>query len=534
MIQVNEERLEQLMNLFFEFIEDHGWTAFIETYHEHKTTINRKKLLLPEQILIVRDHLTCIFNNIPATISLSLSRQIGKSEIIGLIDAFCFVYYQEITGDPYTVMVLAPEKNTGTVIFDRICRYLPDKFWNEKDKSTQKTRKTGDWLEIFSLYDDNSGSIAEGRTAKRIIRDEAHTGSDKKFIDEVLPVQIRTSGVTTLIGNGGYRDCYFYQRLISGNTFDETSGLHSIVHKYPYSHLKKTQKKLAEAGVVEASKWIKGIERIIRESGVNSIETRKNINCEWMLTSQSYLLAEDIDKCLDKVDKSSDLVLSIDFAKHQDRTIAIVGNANFAIFDIIILKDSGERRDIFEQLSELRDICDERGYTERIVSICGDATGLGEAAVEQLEVEMEMPVYPFKFTIQSKHKSYTEMQSRIITQDPNKRLKIDIDTPHYDLLRSELSELQVKEAMNGEYLRFFAPERDGYHDDTVAALALYAHMCGREFEFTRNNKPRAERFYEETKENQTEILKQTFSKKTIKDFKKEKPKNIMGSWASGY
>lgn len=471
---------------FFEHSKKLGFTAHLEEYLESVGTDRPLKLWLAPQMTIIKEFLYLTFEETRGNLDVSIVRQLGKTEVFAHLVSFCLKYFQYYLKKEYCVVVLAPEKNTGTVIFDRICQYMPEGFFNKKNRGLQRMTKTGDSIEVFSLYEDG-GSTFEGRTIKLVIRDEAHLGSDIKYKDQVRPTLIRTNGFTVNIGNGGYKQCLFYDNIKRGSSTDtiKIGGVDAVsknvIIRRDYDQLRSYMTMMAQQGVKECFDWLHGVEQEIRDSGINSIEIRKNIFCQWMLTVNGFLSREEVLKKFGKCkwDGISPIFASVDVAKHRDRTIVFFANEHRHVFDMIVLKQANERKEIMQQFEELREYCDDSGYTPFIEMIGGDATGMGEAAIEILEQAMPSEIVEYKFTLKDKHKWYTGLQSRFLTENEAESILMSEDIPEMEEIIKELTQLEVKSTVAGDYLRFAAPEKTGYFDDIVASLAIINDMVSR-------------------------------------------------------
>ena len=486
---------------FFEHSKKLGFTPHLEEYLNSQDTDRPLKLWLAPQITVIKEFLYLTFEETRGNLDVSIVRQLGKTEVFSHLVSFCLKYFQYYLKKEYCVVVLAPEKNTGTVIFDRICQYMPEGFFNKKNRGLQRMTNKGDSIEVFSLYEDG-GSTFEGRTIKLVIRDEAHLGSDVKYKDQVRPTLIRTNGFTVNIGNGGYKECLFYHNIKRGSSVEKIriggkdAVSKNVVIRRGYDQLKDYMTLMAEKGVRECFDWLHGVEQEIKDSGANSIEIRKNIFCQWILTVEGFLSQAEVRSKVSRCnwDKKSPIFVSVDVAKHRDRTVVFFITEDRKVFDGIVLKEANERKEIMQQFQELRMYCDDRGYTPHIEMIGGDATGMGEAAIEILEQEMPSQIVEYKFTLKDKHKWYTGMQSRFLTESSSESVVINEDMPIMEELVTELTQLEVKTTVNGDYLRFAAPDKTGYFDDMVASLAIAIDMVGKYSGYTKTVSPYEERF----------------------------------------
>jgi len=475
----------KLEEIFFEFLAHIRKKNFV--LDEEEAKLPGMHLILAPQIYAAKKLLRAVFLKKRSVINLSIVRQLGKTELVALMVSFIFTKFFKVFKEPFRVVCIAPEKNTGLLIFERIVEYVPMGFFNKKQAGSVYRSKNGDSIEVFSMYDARVGGTYEGRTINLVVRDEAHLGDDKKYKDQIRPTMIRTNGTVINIGNGSWRNCLFTEGLEKGNTNEVLKigqfeyEIENVVIKRTYDDLKEYMIGLAERGNRESASWVAGVEHDLQDGGRESLENRKNLFCEKILEKESFITVEEFDKCLVDVapPMPEEIVGTLDIAKSGDRTIGLFGDLNYNLFDLKYLKEAHERKDILEQLDELVEYSDRRAYTERLIAFGGDSTGMGEAAVESLSTTMSMDIVPYHFSLQSKHQWYTELQTRILTPNEDRRLKIPRNLPHLHQMRKELTELTIKSSKNGECLIFAAPSGRNKFDDIPACLAMYTDLVGK-------------------------------------------------------
>lgn len=466
-----------LKKSFYEYCRKHG---FYQTRRE--SIENNGKYIFQWQDEIADKILRSLFQKIKMDLSISILRQVGKTEMVGLCTAFCLEKYFKYFKEPLQVAIIAPEKDTAVVPFERINKFL-DKNLLIDGGDTKKYKKTirGDEIKLYGIYDEYKGSTIEGNTFHMIIRDEAHKGSDRKFIDEVLKTTISKLGVTIRIGNGGFRDCDYYQSIKRGNSkFTDKYGIkrENALVKYTYAEAKPYFEKLHAEGLEAAQVRLSNIDDEIKKYGLESIETRKNYFCEWILEFGNVVTMEQLEKChtyepLWNEKKPDKLYLGLDFATWHDRTIATIMNERKEVVDWIIVKDNNERVEAREQCERMRDICDERGYTEHLIGIGFDATGVGSGGINEfLEDEFLCELIPYDFKIKSKHEWYSAAIESIATGYEEDRVKFSPVHPCAEQFQREWVELEQTEMETQKYKKFGAPRKRGCYDDFVASFAI--------------------------------------------------------------
>jgi len=400
-------------------------------------------------------------------IEVSISRQIGKTQVVVRTFSFIFKYFFLVFGESYSLCVIAPEKGTASEVFNRLVSYLSESKF-EVDKTGYKRTVRGDVIELFGIYEGFNGSTIEGRTNNACIRDESHKGDDSKFKDEVLPTVFRNKGPVVMLGNGAYKKCFYGDSMKLGNTDD------NIVFRYPYASLKPYMEKIASLGIKSARDWLDAVETYIKMMGGDeSFEVRKNIHCEIMETYSAFITSENIENASVEVNGNieGDIYMGIDFATSGDRTVATFISDKRVIFDWYIVKDANEQATLQDQAERLMAYCDSKGYLERIKAIGGDNTGLGIGGIEIFEAIFEKTIIPFTFTAKWKHNSYSLFRNLILSAYDENRIKINNMHPLYDMFKDEVSAMEVSVNKLGLY-SIQAPQKQGQYDDMCASSVL--------------------------------------------------------------
>ena len=204
-------QFKHILNEFWGFANQHGF------YLTRKAAREKDGFyVFAWQKEIAISMLTALFQQKDTELTISILRQVGKTEFVGLTGAFIFEYFYKTFGVPVNIAVIAPEKKMACVPFERLERYLNKKYLIEDTKDRKLSVKS-DSIKLFGIYDEYKGSTIEGNTFDMVIRDEAHKGSDSKFKDEVIPTMGMKRGCLIRIGNGGFYDCDYRQSILRGN-----------------------------------------------------------------------------------------------------------------------------------------------------------------------------------------------------------------------------------------------------------------------------------------------------------------------------
>lgn len=513
--KLDAEQFKKLMAVYYYEMEEHSF------YVREEDAIAKNGFFFTDfQRKIAESILRAVFMREQTTIGISLTRQIGKTTIVTAVISFCYKHFFLAFGEPFKVVIIAPEKGSASEVFNRVCRYiLVDNPEMYVDQASYKETLRGDTVQLFGIHEDSKGSTIEGRTFNLVLRDEAHMGDDEKFSDQVIPTTLRTQGSVVWIGNGALRDCEYRKVLLRGNTeiMDKEGRImgYNRVFRYTYNTLKPYMQSLADKNIPSAIGWIQGIEKYIQENGgIDSFHVRKNVFCEFILNYSNFLTEETLLRCsksinipdsggLDVVKR--DLYLSIDFGHSGDKTVATFLNNKREIEDWFIAKDENEIMTLQEQCERIRDHSDELGFTQRLLAIGGDSTGLGIGAIELLEAEFGTDIVSCTFTSKWKHENYLQMRDLFMTQNDNDRIWFDGTHPESRRFIKEMTEMEISPLKNG-YLSFHAPSRAGYYDDMVASLAIAVFLLVNEYNMYNELKTLKSRFRKNN--NEQEINKE--------------------------
>lgn len=503
---LNDEQFKKLLELFYVEMEENGFYVRVEDAIKYNGYY-----FVDFQRQISESVLRAVFQKKQSTINISIVRQAGKTSIVVAIISFCYKHFFEAFGEPFKVAIAAPTKATSGEVFSRLCRFLLVQD-NEYavDRADYKESLRGDSVELFGLNE--GGGIREGRSINLLVRDEAAAGSDEIYQDQLVPSLLRTGGCQVLIGNGSFGKCNFYESIKRGDCDLKDSNGNIVgynkVFRFTYNVLKPYMEGLADMGIQSSRTWVNGVEKYILEhGGLDSLYVRKNIFCEFITAFSNFIDESHFNNCVKdfsldaKIGKKGerDLYLATDWAYSGDRTIAFFLNKHRVVEDIFIAKDTNQTLTVREQCEKIRDYSDEMGYTERLMAIGGDNTGLGLGAIEFLEIEFGVEVLKVTFTSPWKHENYLICRDLLTTDKDNDRIWFPRDLNNIGILKKELCDLEIH-PMNNGYLSFHAPEKEGFFDDIVSALVIAVYMLVNEFNMYNNLGGVKKRFRNEQEE----------------------------------
>lgn len=494
--KLTNEQFEKLLNKFYKEARDNNF----HTNFEEAIKNNGYYFLHPQREIAERI-LRSVFLQEKSNIYVSLTRQLGKTEVVAMVTEFCFEHYFEVFGKPLRVAVIAPEKGTATEVFRRVKNYIVSRESMDLaiDRSNEVENITGDRIQLYGIYAGHGGTI-EGRTFDMLIRDEGHLGSDDIFLDQVLPTTNRTAGPIITIGNGGFADCYFYRGLKRGT--DPAKNTYSFI--YNFITLEPYMKDLARRGDKSSQRWLDATYDYVENAGGwKSLYVRKNILCEWMVNMTQFLSLRDFQNCaqVNKQEIGPKYFVSYDCAyKGMDRAVACVMDQYRNVLDFWVLKDIGDAVTFERQAETLRELCERQGILDNIVTLGVDTTGMGVGMGEAIEkVFPRTHIKRFDFTAKKKMEWYVALHDSVVAERSSHRIRINWGLFGYgerdgcimkkevlDMAIKEVCDIEIKPTQNG-LITFHAPTagkmlgksmNDDFSDALVMALDLVGDSMG--------------------------------------------------------
>ena len=483
---VSREKFEEILEKFyFEYCPKHG---FYRSISEAKK--NSGYFIYPWQTEIAENYIRSVFRQQSMDLTISIMRQVGKTEMVALCTAFVFEYFQHYMGVPIAIAVFAPVKKTATIMFKRSTMYI-DRRYISPDGDTKERKESikGDTIDLFGIYDETKGSTVEGNTFDVIIRDEAHLGNDAKFNDEVEPTQFTKRGPLIRIGNGAKAKCDYYASVMRGDDYDTDTQHNYKLVRYTYRECRPVLEQLADRGLTTARTRIQKVDNYIKQKGSKNIDVLKNIYCKFVLEYGNVLTEDQIKKCsVEFTDfdpkKGGHLFMGVDIATLHDRTIATVMDKDRNLIDWIVVKERDTVAHTREQMEHLHHVCEERGYSRHFLAIGVDSTGLGAGGVvEILEEVFDCDIIPYHFSSQLKHDIYESAIESVSTDFIENRVKLPSLHPHYDKFVEEWVNLERHELPEKKFDTFRAPKGMDKFDDFCASYAIVWDLRAKEYSY---------------------------------------------------
>lgn len=413
------------------------------------------------------------------TIVISVCRQIGKTEVICYLLWFLTYIFPAVVKHKFRACVTAPERGTGTEVYDRTkslfdsCETrFPDDFSFKKKTLDEILLPDDSKIEIFGLFKgfatrETKKSTKEGRTYEVVVRDEMHLGDDEIFTDELEPALSTTGGVDIYIGNGGYRLCKAKNLCERGvkdselTVIDDTS-----VFLWTYDLMRDEM--LAEydrTGNEMFQRWVMSQDKYIDDNGVHDDLVRKNLFCEWMVTVGTFVdwkifqyhKQEPGDTFTEhKAD------CGIDWAKESDETVLTITDYNRNIRDWATFH--GEYTD---QIDEIKIWLPQaaRRNDVNIRNIICDSTGAGDPVTAMLRRKIRGPrVHGVVFTPKNKDK-LAKKAIKAFTNDSPYCHSYPANHKYTKKYEMQMRQLERERRTNTGLLNYHHPNVAGAKDD---------------------------------------------------------------------
>ena len=432
---------------------------------------------------------------------IKIARQSGKTETITLLIRFLIIFYRLLTGEPLMAGFASPKGEQAKTDIDRVKKSVQKmrERWQVEDRefnavTVRAFRHDALHAEIFkfSLAPTTSN---ESKTLNLLVVEEAHLADDMKRSNELDPMLASTGGVTWMIGVGSTRLCDF-KRGCDGQLPE------SMAVVVPVDEVIRDRRKKYEATAeLKHLEYEKAFNRELRKKGKNNPELRRNYYLEDQVEAGNFVSRERFVSCgrtewqrknglLIPVD---DLTLAIDWGRVSDSTWAGLMTRNFDLLAMWKIPRERYERQIEALLSELRaprkclkSFKNDRGeviqqeeeftYFDRISTVRGDSTGMGDFPMEYLQEHSGLPVGQdglVKFTPESKNEMYTIFEAAVFRDagDPL-RFSYWFGDPLAGELEEQTTTLIREYKSDRQLLSPHAPEEPGAHDDAPTMLAL--------------------------------------------------------------
>ena len=197
-----------------------------------KTMCNRE--MFPYQLPFVYRLIKSIFQNIGAEITVLFARQCGKTEALCVAVAFICIFVPLFVSiipgfaarfeEGIWIGIFAPKGEQAQIDLRRIRKFLDNDLLRKMNlkiaadsnsrlevyRETEKGKQI--WYHIEAISASETSNI-ESKTFHLIIIEEAQDVSERKILDEILPMGSATNATIILIGTVGNQRWYFYNAI---------------------------------------------------------------------------------------------------------------------------------------------------------------------------------------------------------------------------------------------------------------------------------------------------------------------------------
>ncbi len=438
-----------------------------------------------EQEKIAREIIYRVLLRKRHTIDISACRQIGKTEVVCYALWFLSYVFPKIAGEPLRSIITAPERTTGSEVFDRT-KKLYDKCENDynftfRQKSLDViSLPDASRIDVFGLFKgfarrEEKKTTKEGRSAHIIIRDEKHLGDDEIFKDELEPAMSTTGGVDIWVGNGGFRTCRakeLAEYADAGKTMTVKGD--KTMFRLDYDYMRAAM--LLEYERTKNPmflRWIDSQDKYIADHGKDSDEVQKNLYLKWIVEVGNFISLEHLqlhrrERGVRFATRLADV--GIDFAKGEngDETIATVTDYERNIRTWGVFK--GEYPDQVEELIKwLPQQASMHNLSLRFI-YC-DTTGVGDPVKSMLKRKLRVPVRGVVFTVQHKDVMAKKLQKAFAAKQDRERLTYPADHEHTAKFEKQFKDLLKERRATGQLnLTHGTGKYD--HDDYPQSCAL--------------------------------------------------------------
>lgn len=418
------------------------------------------------------------------TIDLSACRQIGKTEVVCYVLWFLSYVFPKIENEPLRAIITAPERTTGSEVFDRTKKLYDECETQHNFAFRQKSLDVivlpdASRLDVFGLFKgfarrEEKKTTKEGRSAHILVRDEKHLGDDEIFKDELEPAMSTTGGVDIWVGNGGFRSC----RAKELSEYAEPGKQMTVkgdktIFRLDYEYMRAAmQLEFERTGNPMFLRWIDSQDKYIADHGLDSDEVQKNLFCKWIVEVGNFISYEHLilHRRQNDAFRTRLADVGIDFAKGEngDETVVTITDYERNIRTWEIFK--GEYPDQVEEIALwLPQQAAQHNVSLRFI-YC-DTTGVGDPVKTMLKRRMRVPVRGVQFTVQNKDIMAKKLQKAFAAKLDRERLTYPMNHPHREKFEKQFKNL-LKERRKTGQLNLTHGTGKYDHDDFPQSCAL--------------------------------------------------------------
>lgn len=367
--------------------------------------------LQPYQIPIQKRMIRSVLINDGETISILISRQAGKTEVVScttvvlctILPALAHIFPDQLGlySDGFWVGMYAPVGEQAKTIFDRTKRRASSESalaaYDDPDISTGIEKNGCRWTNGSFVFMQSASPKAniESKTYHLLVLDEAQGATEAVVSKSLEPMLAWGNGTMVMLGTVSESPCYYYD-VIQQNKANDIEKPESLRNHYEYDYT-EVQK--------HNPRYRVHVEKQIKKHGIESRYFQMAYGLRWMFEEGRAVSDADLKKYSMYVNlgytKHTDgiCVAGIDLARRRYSSVVTVGQLLRAETvhsdDAFSRTETGYVIKVCDWL-ELKDIpyTEQRSIMRSFFSnypnlqwVTVDSTGAGDAVFEQMELE---------------------------------------------------------------------------------------------------------------------------------------------------
>lgn len=416
-----------------------------------------------EQEKIAREIIYRVLLRKRHTIDISACRQIGKTEVVCYTLWFLSYVFPKIEDEPLRAIITAPERTTGSEVFDRTkklydhCETQFSFVFRQKSLDIISLPDSSR-IDVFGLFKgfsrrEEKKTTKEGRSAHIIIRDEKHLGDDDIFKDELEPAMSTTGGVDIWVGNGGFRTCRakeLSEYAVPGQTMSVQGAITAFRLDYDYMRAAMLRE-FERTKNPMFLRWIESQDKYIDDHGRESDEVLKNLWCKWIVEVGNFISYEHLIAHRRTVHEFNTRLADcgLDFAKGEngDETVATLVDYERNIREWAIFK--GEYPDQVDEIAQwLPQQAMKHNLSLRFINC--DTTGVGDPVRSMLRRKLRTPVRGVVFTVQNKDIMAKKLTKAFAAKTDRERLTYPANHELTPKFEKQMKDLQKERRATGQ------------------------------------------------------------------------------------
>lgn len=463
-----------------------------------------KTVLYPYQVRIARAALSTLIVE-PKTLAIKVSRQSGKTEALTLLLKFLIIYYLPLFKRPLMSAIASPQGEQAKTDIDRIKKSVQQlrERWGLEDRennaSTIRAYRLGKLCCEMFKFSLAPTTHNESKTLNLLVIEESHLIDDRKRSEELDPMLVSTGGPTWMVGVGTTRLCDF-KRAADGELPNSEAVVVDVEEV-----IRDRRAVYEQTGDPAHLAYEHAFRNEVRKKGEANPEIRRNYYLEDTVEAGNFISRERLLSCARPkwqykngiLIPVEDLTLSLDWGRSSDWTWAGITTRRNDLLAMWKFPRDRYERQIEQLLTELKterkakkldkdqEVEETFTYFDRISTVRGDSTGIGDFPMEYLQDHSGLPVGEesrVKFTSDSKNEMYLLFEAALFRPEGDQlRYSYPAEDPLTPEFEEQMTILLREYKTDKALLSPHAPEEPGANDDapSMAALGCMGAAMGR-------------------------------------------------------